>query len=317
MRYDIRLQMGTRYGAPAARARTLMRLLPKDVPGRQRVTARALSIDPTPDERRELPDFFGNAATLLSHHTAIDRITATLRVSAETLHPMEGLDLSPDLPGLLSEVAQHRGLGNDAPLHFLGPSPRLPHAPQIAAFAKALPQDGRTARQIVALVGAALHHHMRFDPEATDVETPPVEAFLNGHGVCQDFAQIMITALRALGVPAGYVSGFLRTVPPPGQARLEGADAMHAWVWAWCGAETGWVEYDPTNACFAATDHIVVARGRDYGDASPIKAVLSTFGAQESFQSVDVRPLDAPAPAERAKRGAERPDLGQGTGSQA
>ena len=89
---------------------------------------------------------------------------------------------------------------------------------------------------------------MNFDPEATTVDTPPAEAFARRHGVCQDFAQVMIACLRGVGVPAGYVSGFLRTDPPPGQPRLEGADAMHAWVRAWCGWQAGWIEYDPTNA---------------------------------------------------------------------
>ncbi len=89
---------------------------------------------------------------------------------------------------------------------------------------------------------------MRFDPEATHVDTPAGEAFANRHGVCQDFTHVMITALRAIGVPAGYVSGFLRTIPPEGQPRLEGADAMHAWVTAWCGEEAGWVELDPPTA---------------------------------------------------------------------
>jgi transglutaminase-like putative cysteine protease len=98
----------------------------------------------------------------------------------------------------------------------------------------------------------------------------------------------MIACLRGVGVPAGYVSGFLRTIPPPGEARLEGADAMHAWVRAWCGSETGWVEFDPTNAVVVGTDHILVARGRDYGDVAPVKGVLRTAGAQKIEHAVDV-----------------------------
>ena len=100
----------------------------------------------------------------------------------------------------------------------------------------------------------------------------------------------MIAGLRGLGVPAGYVSGFLRTIPPPGVARLEGADAMHAWVRAWCGFQTGWVDYDPTNAVFANQDHIQVAFGRDYDDVAPMRGVLRTAGTQKSEQKVDVTP---------------------------
>ena len=150
-----------------------------------------------------------------------------------------------------------------------------------------------TALDAVRAVGLALHRDMHFDPEATTVDTPPAEAFARRHGVCQDFAQVMIACLRGVGIPAGYVSGFLRTNPPPGQPRLEGADAMHAWVRAWCGWQAGWVEFDPTNAISAGTDHIVVARGRDYGDVAPVKGVLRIAGEQKTEHAVDVIPVDA------------------------
>ncbi len=133
----------------------------------------------------------------------------------------------------------------------------------------------------------ALHRDMKFDAKATTVDTPPAEAFARRIGVCQDFAQVMIAGLRGIGIPSGYVSGFLRTVPPPGKARLEGADAMHAWVRAWCG-DAGWVEFDPTNACLVGPDHVVVGYGRDYGDVAPVAGVLRISGKQKSKQAVDV-----------------------------
>jgi transglutaminase-like putative cysteine protease len=108
----------------------------------------------------------------------------------------------------------------------------------------------------------------------------------------------MIAGLRSIGVPAGYVSGFLRTTPPKGQPRLEGADAMHAWVRAWCGKEGGGVEYDPTNDLMVGTDHVVVGYGRDYADVAPLKGVLRTSGGQAGTHRVDLVPLDqATAPA--------------------
>jgi transglutaminase-like putative cysteine protease len=106
-------------------------------------------------------------------------------------------------------------------------------------------------------------------------------------------SHIMIGVLRSLGIPAGYVSGFLRTSPPPGRPRLEGADAMHAWVRAWCGPQAGWLDYDPTNDCVAGPNHIEVAQGRDYADVSPVKGMLRVAGAQTSRQSVDVIPREA------------------------
>lgn len=102
---------------------------------------------------------------------------------------------------------------------------------------------------------------------------------------------MMIIALRSLGIPAGYVSGFLRTIPPPGKERLEGADAMHAWVRVWCGETAGWIELDPTNNIPAGTDHIVVAYGRDYSDVAPVIGVLKSYGNQKAVQAVDVIPL--------------------------
>ena len=141
-------------------------------------------------------------------------------------------------------------------------------------------------------LGRRLRNDFAYDPDATEVDTPLAKAFDMRAGVCQDFSHIMIAGLRGLGIPAGYVSGFLRTIPPPGKTRLEGADATHAWVRAWCGGQLGWREFDPTNGIFAGNDHITIGYGRDYADIPPIAGVLKTSGAQEAKQAVDVVPLD-------------------------
>lgn len=291
MRYDIKLEIDYNYGSPSDHARTLVRLLPSDLPDRQIVTKRLLTVEPTPSERHESTDFFGNAMTALAFHEPIERIDLMLEAQVERLPQVSNLDLSPSLRGLAHEIFQYKSLKAQAPHHYLGASTRVSEDAAISAFAMDQTAAGMTAMEIVVAVGKALHAEMRFDPEATDVQTPPSVAFSNRHGVCQDFTHVMIGCLRALGIPAGYVSGFLRTLPPPGQERLEGADAMHAWVSAWCGVDAGWVEYDPTNACFAGLDHIAVAYGRDYADVAPVKGVLRTSGQHDSTQSVDVIPL--------------------------
>lgn len=291
MRYDIRLKIGYDYGGPSDHARTLVRLLPSDIPGRQIVMRRLLEVVPMPSEQNESTDFFGNAMTAIAFHQAISRIDLTLTAEVERLPAPSNLDLSPDLSGLANEIAQQTSLTARSPHHYLGPSKRVPDDPAIAAFAAARSGDGMTVLALVESLGRALYGEMAFDADATDVNTPPSVAFANRHGVCQDFSHIMIGGLRALGIPAGYVSGFLRTMPPPGQKRLEGADAMHAWVSAWCGREAGWIEFDPTNACAVGLDHIAVAYGRDYADVAPVKGVLRTSGDQDSYQSVDVIPL--------------------------
>lgn len=295
MRYEIESTIAHDYGAPSDHARTMVRLLPSNLDGRQVIGARLLTIDPAPSERRDITDFFGNKTTVLSFHAAIDHIAVTLRARAERLAPRAALDLSPTVADLRRGLAGGRALGPRAPHHFLGPSPRIARDQAIADWAAGLIAPGMTAVQAVGAVGEAVHATMQFAAGATDVDTPAAEAFARRVGVCQDFSHIMITALRSAGIPAGYVSGFLRTLPPPGQPRLEGADAMHAWVSAWCGGDAGWIEYDPTNAAWVALDHVVVAYGRDYGDVAPIKGALRTAGQQQSRNSVDVRPLPAGA----------------------
>ena len=198
------------------------------------------------------------------------------------------LDISPPLERLSQELREVTNIGPRSPHHFLSASPRITVTPEIAAFAKKAVEDAETTRAAIGALGDALHDHMNFDSRATEVDTPPAVAFAMKRGVCQDFAQIMIGGLRSLGIPAAYVGGFLRTLPPPGKPRLEGADAMHAWVRAWAGAEAGWIDHDPTNASFADTDHIAVGHGRDYGDVAPVTGALRMTGGQKGSHAVDL-----------------------------
>lgn len=292
MLYDIGLTVTYRYDVPSDRGKTLVRLLPTDIARHQSVRSSQLLVDPVPAERHDERDFFGNAMSVLSFSQPLTEVSYRVTAQVERIAEVRGLDLSPTLGSLAGEIAQHRQLGPRAPHHFVSTSPRVSPDAAITEFARSVAGSGETSLHIVERVGQALHEEMRFDATATDVHTSPSDAFANRHGVCQDFSHVMIAALRALGIPAGYVSGFLRTLPPEGQPRLEGADAMHAWVSAWCGTETGWIEYDPTNACLVARDHITVAHGRDYGDVAPVKGVLRTSGNQSSLHAVDVVPVD-------------------------
>ncbi len=291
MIYDIALTITYFYDSPAVGGRHLLRLKPGDLPDAQRRVSAWLEIAPNPAERRDFIDFFGNDAASVVFREAHDEIAFRVTARIERFAQAPALDLSPDLPRLAEEVAAWRGLEPDAPHHFLGPSPRLAATSDMTAYARACLRPGMTTLDAVRTVGEALHRDMRYDADATTVDTPPAEAFARRRGVCQDFAQVMIACLRGVGVPAGYVSGFLRTEPPPGKARLEGADAMHAWVRAWCGWESGWIEYDPTNAVTVGSDHIEIARGRDYGDVSPVLGVLRISGSQTTEQAVDVVPV--------------------------
>ena len=292
MRYDISMTMTFAYQAAAVNARQIVHLMPVDKPGRQRLIAGNLSFSPQPSRRTDRFDFFGNAETAVAFDTVIDEVDIRLQARVEVTggaYP-EGLPTPPDALG--AEIAGWRDLGPSSPVHFCTPSKRVPVDADIAAYARSATEGKTSLAGKVEALGLALHRDMVFDPEATTVDTSAGEAFEQRHGVCQDFTHIMISGLRSLGIPAGYVSGFIRTIPPPGKPRLEGADAMHAWVSAWCGPHVGWVEYDPTNATFAGPDHVIVAYGRDYSDVAPVKGIMRTAGGQKSRQSVDVIPIE-------------------------
>lgn len=291
MLYDLSLHMGYVYDVPASGARHVIRVLPLSLPDRQRLVVGSVTITPNAEEKTTFIDFFGQQATsvlLRAPHERLDiRMQARVQVEA---HSMTA-DFSPLLGKLGEELAEVWSVDPSSPHHLAAPSPRLPEDPQIAAYAKEVLKPGQTVREVALSLCARIHKDFIYDPKATTVDTTPKEAFRLKRGVCQDFAHIMIVALRSLGIPAGYVSGFLRTIPPPGKERLEGADAMHAWVRVWCGETMGYIELDPTNNIPAGSDHIVVAYGRDYADIAPVIGVLKGYGNQKAIQAVDVIPL--------------------------
>lgn len=288
MKYCIRLTIAHFYERPAANSRHLIRVLPRTLPGRQRLTAHLLEILPEPESRAEAWDFFGNATHSCAHRDQHTEMSIRLSCHVEMDAPQLWQDRSPDVARLRSDCEALTDLGPESPLHFHGPSHRLPPNDAIRSFAKDLYRCEDSTVENVIRIGEALHEVMTFDATATTVDTNAADAFRLGRGVCQDFTHIMIIGLQSLGIPSGYVSGYLRTLPPSGGVKLEGADAMHAWVRAWCGPEQGWIEYDPTNATLIGTDHVVVGYGRDYSDVSPVRGHLRSSGGQKNTQAVDV-----------------------------
>lgn len=291
MLYDVNLHISYLYDTPASGGRHILRVLPLSIYGRQRLIAGTVGVAPGPGERLDHHDFFGNPMSAIlfrSQHESLDiRMQARVQVDA----PEPAADASPRISALPEEIAGCWSLDAASPHHYTGQSPRLRDCPEIAAYARSIVQPGMTIRAAAAAICARIHKDFSYDPKATNVDTTPREAFKLKRGVCQDFSHVMIVALRSLGIPAGYVSGFLRTIPPPGKERLEGADAMHAWVRFWCGRTDGWMELDPTNDIPAGTDHIVVAHGRDYADVAPVIGVLKGYGQHKTTQAVDVIPV--------------------------
>lgn len=292
MLYDISLDVTYTFASPAAAVRNLLRIQPRSIPGQQILISGLVDADPYPEYRRDGVDFFGNATTEVAYDRALSSVNFRFAGRVRRTAEPGTLDFSPPLSGLPAEIAAFVDLAPAAPHHFSGPSDRIASIPAITAFAREVSNPANSVLANVRAVASALHGEMTFDPEATQVETPPLESFNNRRGVCQDFAHVMIAGLRGLGIPAGYVSGFLRTAPPPGQPRLEGADAMHAWVQAWCGSKTGWVQIDPTNDILVGSDHIVVAIGRDYSDVAPVRGSVRSAAGHETRHKVDVIPRE-------------------------
>lgn len=292
MIYNIRLAITHHYNQTAANSRHVIRVVPKNISQRQHLQSHLLQIIPGPEERFDATDFFGNTDTVCTLLEAHQEMSIRLACHVQMFQPVAWLDLSPTVSELRVSWEKCTDLTPGSPLHFLGPTRRLVPDKAIVDFARDLFSPNDSVATNVMRLGQALHDVMTFDAAATTVDTDAAEAFRLKRGVCQDFSHIMILALQALGIPAGYVSGYLRTLPPEGGVKLEGADAMHAWVRAWCGAEQGWIEYDPTNATRVGADHIVVGYGRDYADVSPVSGHLRSSGGQRSSQAVDVALLD-------------------------
>ena len=288
MLYDVRLELHYDYEGFVHGDRHLVRVAPASIPGVQRVIASSIAFDPEPDIQTNFTDFFGNLVTTIAYAGYHDRLDVRLSARVGVDDSAPPADLSPDLAALQRELGALWSLDGNSPHHFLAASPRVPLSRAITDYA--LQSLGRTTSVRAAAMDLCLdiHPDFAYDRKSTNVDTTPLEAFQLRRGVCQDFVHVMIAGLRGVGIPAAYVSGFLRTIPPRGKPRLEGADAMHAWVRAWCGQHAGWVEFDPTNAMLAGSDHITIGHGRDYSDISPIVGVLRTSGRHETKQSVDV-----------------------------
>ena len=291
MIYDVRQTTICSYASRVAHARHVLRLTPVHRHG-QRVQVAALQIVPEPLHRREGQDFFGNRLTWIEieepHETLSVKLAA--RVAVDALD--EPLPLTtPAWEAVREEAFAASGIGPLSPTHFLYPSRLVSLDPEIRDYTR----DSFPPRRPV--LDAAIELNDRFKSDiayeigATTVTTTPPMSFALRRGVCQDFAHIMISGLRGIGLPAGYVSGYLRTLPRPDATRLQGVDAMHAWVLLWCGSATGWMGLDPTNAVFASEEHVMLAIGRDYTDVAPIDGVIVGSGEQWIDVSVNVEPV--------------------------
>ena len=291
MIYDLSHLTRYRYEAPVAVNTCTLRLLLRSMDG-QRVIKSEIEVSPTPKEWSERADIFGNRVARMRietpHRELIIRSSAEVDVQRPA-PPAPGL--TPAWESVARDATASASLAADSPAFALYASRLVKVFEDATRYAGESFFPRRPIYEAALELNARINADFTYDTKATGVTTAPAEAFAKRMGVCQDFAHVMIAGLRGLGLPALYVSGYIRTVPPPGKARLAGADASHAWVSVWCGQAFGWLGLDPTNAIPVGDDHIVAAVGRDYSDAAPVEGVIVSSGGQKLDVEVDVAPV--------------------------
>ena len=291
MIYRVRHVTTYDYEDPVSVSHHILRLTPHNSL-RQTCRQTGISIVPRPVDSNRHVDYFGNATiafTLLEpHDRLVVEATSELEVNALPLPDFAG---SPAWESVRDSLPNARTDEELNAYQFVFDSTRVEGRPELAEYARESFPHQRPLLEAVLDLTRRINHDFRFDTKATEVSTPVETFFEKRRGVCQDFSHLQIACMRSLGLPARYVSGYLRTLPPPGKPRLIGADASHAWCAAWSPG-AGWVDFDPTNNCVPSDGHITVAWGRDYSDVSPIHGVL-LGGARHTLDTgVDVMPLD-------------------------
>ncbi len=293
MRYRVRHITEYTYGAPVSLCYNMAHLLPRDTRN-QRCINQKIQINPPPIYKSEGEDYFGNQTFYFSIQEAhkklvIDvstdfEIVPTDTYKKQTLHAMTCGELrnllsAPDTPEL--RMAKE----------YLLDSPQIRSSNELKAYAESTFSDEKPVLEAALNFTHKIFTEFKFDPNTTTVATPLEQVLKQRSGVCQDFAHLAIGCLRSVGLPARYMSGYLETLPPPGQEKLVGVDASHAWFAVFI-PNIGWVEFDPTNDLIPSDQHIVTAWGRDYSDVTPLQGVIfEGGGSQQLAVSVDVKRL--------------------------
>jgi transglutaminase-like putative cysteine protease len=288
--YNVRHRTTYRYDKVVTFARCVLRLTPRSS-ATQTVLESSIIITPAPSHSLERAGPFGEQTLTVVIDQPHDALIIEARSHVDVhAPPVEAPSDSPAWEDVRAVSFETTAFGPDSPATYLYPTVRTPIVSAITEFARVNFPPGRPIIEAAAGLMTQMRRDFVYDVGATTVSSPPAEVFAARRGVCQDFAHIMISGLHGLGLPAAYVSGYLRTVPPPGRPRLEGADATHAWVLVWCGRGRGWIGFDPTNAILVQDDHITLAIGRDYADVAPIDGVALAPGEQALRVEVDVTP---------------------------
>ena len=286
MRYRITHRTEYRSVEPVSVGHNEAWLTPRNTPN-QRCLNHQMEVSPGPSIIMTRIDYFQNTTTQFAFNQGYDALIVT---------SINEVEVEPHLPAEVPEptwemvrdaVRAHQTEDDFSALEFIFNSPRCRVSAEFAEYAKSSFPPGGLIRECVTDLMQRFHDDFQYDSAATTVSTPVEQVYRIRRGVCQDFAHLLISMLRSIGIPARYVSGYLRTLPPPGKPRLVGADASHAWMSVYCG-DWGWIDIDPTNNQFTSTDHITIAWGRDYTDVAPLKGVYVGGSSPQLLVSVDV-----------------------------
>jgi transglutaminase-like putative cysteine protease len=291
MRYQVKHVTRYGYGGPVSLCHSIAHLKPRETPY-QRCVAANLRINPWPSVVREHRDYFGNRVNYFSvqqSHLQLE-VTATAEVDVQPPAWPEPSETAAwdNVRRQLQRATTADGL---AARLFALPSPAVAVDAVAVEYARESFTPGRPLLESALELIQRIHRDFDYDPTSTTVATPLSEVLATRRGVCQDFAHLAISALRGLGLAARYVSGYLETLPPPGQPKLRGADASHAWIALYlpdAGESGDWIDLDPTNDCLISDQYITTAVGRDYKDVTPVRGVFYGGGEHSLEVSVDV-----------------------------
>ncbi len=291
-RYQVFHRTEYRYGAEMVDGYSVAHLLPRGTPA-QDVRASSVTSEPNGDEIDETLDAFGNRVLQIGVHQPHERL-AVIGQSEVAVRRQEFPRRDVAWERVVAQIDAMRGALVHDVMPFTASSRFVTvdeHRQLLSGLAFASFTPNRSIVEACAALSTAIFEGFVFDPSFTEVSTPLDDVIASGRGVCQDFAHLAVGAVRSLGLAARYVSGYIETDPPPGEPKVFGADASHAWCSVWI-PDHGWLDIDPTNGIIAPDRHVTVGWGRDYADVAPVRGVvIGPSSTQELAVSVDVRRL--------------------------
>ena len=291
MKYRLVHQTIHKYRTPVSVGNHIACLTPRALSW-QHSSSFELIITRQPATLTERVDYFGNRLTLFTVQQSHHKLTLESRSELQVLTPPEWPEITPPWEQVAEDIRTDTSSAGLDAYQFVFESPRIRPTPQFASYARQSFTKGRMLADALLDLTQRINKEFKFDSKATNVGTTPEEVLRKKRGVCQDFAHLQVACLRALNLPARYVSGYIRTYPLPGRPRLVGADASHAWVSVYCPG-AGWLDVDPTNNLVPSDGHVTLAWGRDYGDVSPLRGLILGGRHHTLKVGVDLEPLEA------------------------